>query len=154
MPVERRAVDGDGGRARVKARGGPEPASEDRTGLRARGRPEQGTERAGRLSGLGRHPASASRQAAGGGGGGGVALCGGGCDLRGGRRASPAARPARVSAVLFHPPWLRGDALAALGSAAGGCVVPGCGERRAALALDEELQEPWALLGFRTGFRG
>ncbi|XDB63041.1 hypothetical protein AB1E18_016381 [Capra hircus] len=42
VPVERRAVDGDGGRARVKARGGPEPASEDRTGLRARGRPEQG----------------------------------------------------------------------------------------------------------------
>ncbi|KAM7230325.1 hypothetical protein CapIbe_019042 [Capra ibex] len=42
VPVERRAVDGDGGRARVKARGGPEPASEDRTGLRARGRPEHG----------------------------------------------------------------------------------------------------------------
>lgn len=152
MPAERRAVDGDGGRARVKARGGPEPASEDWTGLRARGRPEQGTERARRLSGLGRHPASASRQAAG--GGGAVALCGGGCDLRGGRRASPAARPARGSAVLSLRPWLRGDALAALGSAAGGCVVPGCGERPAALALDEELQEPWALFGFRTGFRG
>ncbi|XDA86703.1 hypothetical protein R6Z07M_016420 [Ovis aries] len=42
VPAERRAVDGDGGRARVKARGGPEPASEDWTGLRARGRPEQG----------------------------------------------------------------------------------------------------------------
>ena len=151
MPAERRGVDGDGGRARVKACGGPEPASDDWTGLSARGRPEQGTEKARRLSGLGRHPASASRRAVG--GGGRVALCCGGCDLRGGRRASPAARPARMSAVLLLRPWLRGDALAVLGSAAEGCVVPGCGERPAALALDEELQEPWALFGFRTGFR-
>ena len=104
----------------MKACGGPEPASDDWTGLRARGRPEQGTEKARRLSGLGRHPASAIRRAVGGGGGGGVALCCGGCDLRGGRRASPAARPTLVSAVLLLLPWLRGDALAVLGSAAGG----------------------------------
>lgn len=36
-----------------------------------------------------------------------------------GAGASPAARPARGSAVLSLRPWLRGDALAALGSAAG-----------------------------------
>lgn len=98
MPAER-AVDGDGGRARVKACGGPEPASEDWTGLRAWGGPSRVRRGPGDSPGWGATPLRPAEAA---GGGGAVALCGGGCDLRGGSAGPLLPRVPPAGPRCFH----------------------------------------------------